>query len=186
MIPVGAFSYADLAPVLDKWTERVDAGDHEIWFRISSFGGDMFAGMDLIQRIQDDKREHGIVTVCVADNWTISMGFTFLQGACDVRLMTAHTILLAHNGSGGAKGTVEQMLESVEILKALNEAIGTMECTRLTISCDEYFAKIAKYAWTMAAAEAKEVGAVDAIIALKDLPRIYTLAPVRHEIEIEL
>lgn len=179
MITIGDFDAEVLNPAMIKFDQRVAAGDKTITFRINSFGGSIFLGLDVIQYIGDVKRAHNIRTVCIVDNRAYSMGAAFLESdACDTRLMTPRSTLLFHNASGGAEGTSEQIAEAAQMLAALNEAMARLCSARMHVTLEFYRNKIATQAWTMAAAEAIVTGAVDGIIETSDLPTAYELAPV--------
>lgn len=175
MIEIGDVSKSDLAPVQAKFDERVTAGDKEVWFRIDSFGGSIFAGNDFIQHIEDAKRAKGLKVVCVVDTKAYSMGFVFLQTFCDQRLMTKMATLLAHSGSTQVSGTVEQILSEVGFMLALNESMAATIAERLGMPVEDYKARIAGKDWTMAHAEAMAVNAIDGTISTSKLPPVYVL-----------
>jgi ATP-dependent protease ClpP protease subunit len=176
MIEIKDVDAESLAPAQAKFDERVAAGDTDIWFRINSFGGSIFDGMDFIQHIGDAKVASGKVHVtCVVDTKAMSMGFVFLETFCDSRYMTKRSLLLAHNGSTEVKGTVEQILSEVEFLKALNESLATTISDRLGMPVDEYKARVAGKDWTMSWEEAMRVNAVDSTINPDRLPPLFKL-----------
>lgn len=181
MIEITDFGDAELAPVLEKATELVDKGDKTLLFRINSFGGSIFAGMDLILAIEDLKKR-GVTVQCVVDFKAMSMGFVFLQSVCDERLMTKRSTLLTHNGSTSTRGTVEQIQEDAQLLAALNESMASTCADRLGMGLDEYKAKIAPGAWTMAWREALAVNAVDDIVDPADLPPLHRLAEAQLDL----
>ena len=169
MIPVGAFSDESLAGTEALFMEQVRGGASVVVFEIDSPGGSVFAGLKWIKEV-NHYRKQGLKTVCVVDPFAASMGFVFLQAACDVRLMTKGSVLLAHRGSGSAEGTVEQMAESVELLEAVNFALSELQAARMHITVEEFRARVAKHAWSMGWAEALEVGAIDGTVDAMDLP----------------
>lgn len=174
MIDVGAFSAQDLAPVRRKFAERVAAGDKVINFRINSFGGSVFDGLDLIQQVTD-ARARGVWVRCVVDTKAMSMGFVFLQTACDDRMMTPRAVLLTHNGSTGAQGTVDDLEEAMQMVRALNDAMARVCAARMGMPLERYKAKIRRHAWTMSADEALAVRAVDRVVDPLLLPPSYSL-----------
>jgi ATP-dependent protease ClpP protease subunit len=171
-IPVTEFDAAFLNPAADKFDELVDEGETKIWLQIDSFGGSIFDGMDFIKRIEDaKKRNPGVKTVCAVDVKAYSMGWALLQsGACDERVMTKRSTLLAHNASGGTKGTADQMEEDAELVRELSNALAEMCAARLKISVDEYKAKIDRRAWTFGWEKAVEIGGVDRVVDPSDIP----------------
>lgn len=155
-----------LVNVAREFTTLVEMGHRKIEIRIDSFGGSVFAGLAFIQYIEDVKEAAGVETVCIVDTKAMSMGFALLQSkACDVRLMTKRSILLAHNGSSGGQGTVEEMEETVDILKAINRALAEICGARLSIGVKGYLKKVnSRRAWVMTWEEALKVKAVDGVI----------------------
>lgn len=182
LITIEDFGRSELEPVKAMFDERVAAGDKEIFFRINSFGGSIFAGNDLLLHINDVKRSKGIQVRCVVDFKAYSMGFVFLQDACDERLMTKGSTLLAHNGASEVRGTAVQMREEAEFLDALNDSMAEVCADRLKISVEEYQEKIAYKNWTMSWKEAQRLGAIDGTVARKDLPPAYTLKAPQMDI----
>jgi ATP-dependent protease ClpP protease subunit len=169
-IPVIEFDENSLSAVYSKIKELVST-NKSITLRIDSYGGSIFDGQDFISKVTALKRAEQFTVTCISTTRAISMGFVLLQSpVCDTRLMTKSAILLAHNGSTRTAGTVEQIQEDAELLKALNEAMAEMICARIKLSVEEYKAKIALKAWTMSWAEAVEVGAVDGTIELTAVP----------------
>ncbi len=177
LIEVGAFSDVDLGPVIKKFDERVAAKDFIITFRIDSFGGDVFAGMDFIQHVEDAvKANPGTIVQCVVDTKAYSMGFAFLQsGACEQRFMTKRSTLLAHNSKGGSKGGAKDLASDAAFLSAIDEGMAQMVSDRLEISLDDYQHKVDGRDWTMAATEAYASNAVDDLVSPKDLPPAFKL-----------
>lgn len=177
MIELGDFTPAALLPAAQKFHERVMAGDREVLFRVNSFGGSVFAGLDLIQAVTD-ARARGLRVRCVVDTKAMSMGFVFLQTACDERMMTKRSTLLAHNGvlNGLPIGSARELDEAREMLHALDDAMSAVCAARLHLSLPEYRAKLRRHAWVMAYEEALAVGAVDRIVDPLLLPPVYLLA----------
>lgn len=175
LIEIGDISEALVVPVLKKFDERVEAGDKTINFRIDSFGGDIFLGMDFIQHVEDSARRNDLHVKCYVDKAAMSMGLVILESICDERFMTKRSVLLAHNGSAGARGTADEMGQQVEFLRALNVAMSEVVGSRLKIGVEAYRAKIAHGDWVFTWEEALAVGAVDAVVDPRDIPVAYVL-----------
>lgn len=185
MIQVGAFDEAHLKPALDKFNERVAAGDKKILFKVNSNGGSLFEGMEFIQTMEDVKKSTpGLIVECTVDWRASSMGFLFLQSeVCDQRFMTKRSFLLAHNGSTSAEGGVEELQQAANRLRTFNKAMAEIGSKRLKISKEEYLSKISRMDWTMDWTEALRVGAVDAVKDSKTLPACYKLAEPESGLE---
>ena len=174
MIEISEIDDAPLAAVLAKVDELVAAGDRTIMFRINSYGGGVAAGYDFIQSIEEHQKR-GVKVICVVDTKAMSMGFAFLQGFCDERLMTKRSILLAHRASTGLKGNVDKIAEELQYMLALDNALAEVCAGRLKISIAEYKAKVAHGDWTLSWEEAKKVGAIDGTVNPRDLPPVLEL-----------
>ena len=174
MIEITDVNDAALGPVLDKVDSLVAAGEKTVMFRINSYGGNVAAGLDFIQAIEEFQKK-GVKVICVVDTKAMSMGFAILQAVCNERLMTKRSVLLAHKASTQIKGNDVDVEEDLEFLRALDRSMAEVCAARLKISVEEYRAKISTKDWTMAWQEAKKIGAVDGIVAPKDLPPLYEL-----------
>lgn len=180
LIEVSDIGGDELTPVLKKFDERVTAGDLEIMFRLDSYGGSIFAGLDFIQHVEDATRNKGILVTCVVDTKAYSMAFVILQsGACTSRLMTERSTLLAHNGRTTVKGTAVDIESEAKFLRALDESMASLVVKRMgTLSLSDYRYKVEGKDWTMASTEALEVNAVDDVVDPELLPDAFALDPV--------
>jgi len=177
MIRIGDVEPETLAGVQELFDMRVRAGDRNILFRIDSFGGSIFDGLDFMQHVEDAKKRNNITVTCVVDTHAMSMGFVFLQDFCDTRLMTKRSVLLAHNGSARAAGTSEEMKRTAKFLEEISNALSEVCAARLNISVAEYKAKIQHADWVFGWEEALAVGAVDGVVNVSDLPPDFSLTP---------
>jgi ATP-dependent protease ClpP protease subunit len=172
VIEFGDVDDLNMGRAMRQFDRKVAQGERHIWFRVNSFGGSIFTGLDVIQHIELYKKLYAVDVTCVVDTKAMSMGAVFLESACDKRLMTKRSVLLFHNGSTGAEGTVEQIKEEAQILEALNYAMAEMSAARMNITVEQYREKIAKGAWTMGWKEALDVGAIDGTIEPADIPAV--------------
>lgn len=145
--------------------KAVSAGASYVFIHINSFGGSVFAGMDLIGRIDRAKEATGAKTICVVEHRAISMGFVFLQSsACDMRIARRGSILLDHKASGRIQGTVEEMEEQIAVLRAINRAMSEIICARLGLTYEQHEAMVDGRDWVMSSYEALAVNAVDRVV----------------------
>lgn len=173
-IEIGDVGYEELSPVVQTFADRVNAGDKVILFRINSFGGSIFAGMDFIDLVTQVKRVQGIKVQCLVGTKAMSMGLVILESEmCDERYALPHSVFLAHNGSSGGEGTAEQLRESAAILTALNAAMAQIIGSRLFMGPAAYSIMVAKHAWVFAGPEALAVGAIDALVRPESVPPLY-------------
>lgn len=138
-----------------------------VTLRISSYGGSIRYGLQLIQAVEDAKVEHGLRTVCLVDGPAYSMAFDLLQsGACDTRVMRLHSTLLAHRASREASGNMAALSEAARVLAALDRAFVLAAADRMGMTPEALQARIGDgpAGWIMAADEALAVHAVDAVV----------------------
>jgi ATP-dependent Clp endopeptidase proteolytic subunit ClpP len=104
---------------LNAW-DRIDA-DCEIEIQINSPGGDIIAGLALIDSIRLlEAKGHTITTVALG--MAASMGGVILQ-AGNNRVMGKNAMLLLHEGSMGAIGDFGQVEDRVKLMEKLHERI---------------------------------------------------------------
>lgn len=175
MVELGDFTPEVTGPFLNKVKELDSQGLPEIWVKINSNGGGIYAGLDLIQQMETLKTP----VTCVVDFRAISMGFAFLQsGACDKRLMTKRSHLMAHEASAGGRGTADQQRDLAQALDSVTSSLVAMMADRMKMSEEDFWKKIRNREWYMDYHEAEKYKAIDGISDPKDFP-----AQVSYEIE---
>lgn len=126
---------------------------------INSPGGQVFAGMDMVRRMEDS----GLQTRCVVDGLAASMAFYMLQG-CDKREMTKRSILMAHEPSGTVGGPGWEHENAARFLRALAHAMAEHCAARMKVSVDEYEQRISGgREWYFSIKDALGFGAIDAV-----------------------
>lgn len=170
LIPIEDIDSMTLPGIRASFDSRVDAGDKVVLFRINSFGGEVFAGMDFIQHVEDAKHAHDLHIQCVVDSRAMSMGAAFLESFCDERLMTRRSMIMFHGAATAVKGKQDDIESELSEVRAMNESLGNMCAARMNISREEYAAHTAHQNWFLAADEALKVGAIDGFVSADDLP----------------
>lgn len=177
-IKISDFDEANTTESQRIFDERVAAGDKTVLFEIDSHGGEVEAGMDLIHHIREEKRTHpGLQVVCVINWKAYSMGFFFLQGACDQRLATVDATLMTHEVAGGVQGKADQFANAAATLEALNDSFASLCAQRMKISKEEYRRHVAHNDWWMSADAALKLNAIDGITDDLELPPPFEYAP---------
>lgn len=129
---------------------------------ISSNGGDVSAGFELIDVILNSKTP--VYTVNLGNQYSMS----FLIGlAGHKRFATEHSTFLSHDGSNMVYGTGNKVQDQMDFQKKVEERIKEYVTKRTNITTEMYQEK-ARTEWYMYADEAKELGIVDYIIG-KDI-----------------
>lgn len=174
MVELTDFSPDVTVPFWNK-VKELDGQVPEIWIRINSDGGSIYAGLDLIQQVESLKTP----VVCVVDYRAISMGFAFLQSnACDRRLMTKRSHLMAHEASAGSGGNADQHRDIAQALDAVTSSLVGMMADRMEMPEKDFWEKIRNRTWYMDYHEAEKYKAIDGIADPKDFPE-----QVSYEIE---
>lgn len=150
--------------------QLVNAGRREITLRIDSPGGSILEGNRWIRDTEDLKKAYDLRVTCVVDGMAYSMAAVLLESSlCDVRLATTRSTILFHNGSGGIRGTAEEMRQTSVFLDALNTAMALTVSARLGMAVEVYQSKIAHADWIMAVPEALFNHALDGVVAPGDI-----------------
>ncbi len=125
---------------------------------INTFGGGVFAGQRMAQAIE----RHGEVT-CRVEGSAMSMGLYVLQ-SCEHREMTAWSLLLGHEASGGAEGQPDEIYRSAEFLRKLSHALAAYIVRNSNMTVEQYEAAVAHGGELLLTAdEALRFGFIDSI-----------------------
>jgi ATP-dependent protease ClpP protease subunit len=150
------------AEIFTKWLDKANAlKPKAIVVLINTHGGSVDAGYDMIKAIEDSEAP----VTCLVDIRAYSMGFAILQ-ACDKRLMTKRSALMAHEiKMGGLIFGGKQTFGNIQKHLEVNDEAFSEQCAaKLKISLEEYRKRVAGGRdWFMAHKEAVEVGAVDGV-----------------------
>lgn len=125
---------------------------------IASNGGEVDAGFQLIDVIENSKTPVYTVNLCNA----YSMGF-LIGLAGHKRFALPNAKFLMHDGSNVVYGTGTKVQDQMEFQKRVDSRIKDYIISHSNLSPEEYDAKL-RVEWFMFADEAKERGFVDSII----------------------
>lgn len=144
-----------------KELKEADSGDSPIVVEINTPGGSVFAGFQMSRAIEQSKNQ----VVCVVDGMAASMGLYILQ-SCDVRIMTARSLLMGHQPGAGAQGQQDELKKMGVILEKLNLVMAAHITSRMSIGIDEYLSLVAHGAelW-LTPTEALAIGAIDSKVS---------------------
>ncbi len=153
-----------------RLTQLIQGGERFVTIRIDSFGGSIFQGMRWGRQMEDLKKAYGVEVTCIVDGSAYSMGAVLLESPlCDRRLATLRSTILFHNGSSGARGTVEDMKQALDFLEALNEMMAWFVSNRLGVTVQDYRFRIDGHDWAMAAPEALTANVIDGFASPSDI-----------------
>lgn len=159
-----------LEPVTTRIRQLASSGRKEITLRIDSPGGSILDGNKWIRDTEDIKKANGLRFTCVVDGMAYSMAAVLLESSlCDVRLATTRSTLLFHNGSGGVRGTAEEMRQTSVFLEALNTAMALVVSARIGMPFEMYQSRISHADWIMAIPEALNNHVLDGVAAPSDI-----------------
>lgn len=151
--------------VTELMGNMLEARNHEakaILLEINSPGGSVYAGMKLAKVIEMFGLS-GTPVTCVVDGVAASMAFYILQ-ACQARIMTDRSILMAHEPSmspGSAKA--DDLKTGSDVLVKLGHAMAHHEARRMKVTVEQFEERIKGKDWYMTDDDATEVGAVDKV-----------------------
>lgn len=123
---------------------------------LDSPGGKVLEGRRLVAYLQSTNRN----IICVAQT-AISMAYVILQ-ACPVRLVTGHTILMAHQIAGGMNGSLREMKAAVNFTEKLANFYDQLIADRMGLTLEEYRGMINPELWFVGVKEAIDGRAADA------------------------
>lgn len=167
----------DLGEIFDEALEgpakafkAAAARSKDVTLRIDSPGGSIFAGLRWGRQMEDIKKRNGLHVTCIVDGLAASMAAVILESPlCDERLATSRSLLLFHNGSSGAQGTVEELQAAGAFLSAINEAMALNVSKRLGLTVEEYREKIQGADWVLSSRGALGVNALDGLANPEDI-----------------
>lgn len=127
---------------------------------ITSNGGDVYAGFELIDAIECSK----------TPVYTINMGYQFSMGfllgiSGHKRFATKHSKFLWHDGTSGTLNSTAKVRDEMEFQNRNEDRIRQFILEHTKIDPELYDSKL-RVEWYMFADEAKELGVVDYIVGI--------------------
>jgi len=152
---------------------------------IDSPGGDVLAGMRMLDAVAGLKAMHGGMRLTCFANTAASMAFYFLQVACDRRVVSVYSILMQHQSSLGVMGKAGEIQTRMDLVRQILEVLDRRVAARLGMSVEFYRARIVNDWWlvganALPARAADTVGVVACsaeLAAAKACPLAYALPP---------
>lgn len=177
MITLTTFEEADVKGILAALRD-MDGKTAQIWLRITTSGGSVSNGLQLIQTLEALKS----TVVCVVDFKAYSMGFDLLQSpGCDLRLATPRSTLMWHAPRMDSlkDHTGPELRDVADYLDASNNAFIYMTALRIGVNPEVLAKRIHRRDWWMSWQEAARWKFIDGIILPRDLPTLLWLPPVK-------
>lgn len=127
---------------------------------ITSPGGDVYAGFELVDAIENSK----------TPVYTINMGYQFSMGfllglSGHKRFATKHAKFLWHDGTSGTMNSTAKVRDEMEFQNRNEDRIRQYILDHTKIDPELYDSKL-RVEWYMFAEEAKELGVVDYIVGV--------------------
>lgn len=135
-VPIDTESVNQTLQFLDEMTGP------DIYLVLDSPGGSVVEGARLISYIEHSGKN--IYTVC--DNFCASMAFQIFEVG-KKRYMADNAILMAHQASGGAQGTLENMSEMLNMFKKYIDRMDAKAASRSGIEYSKFKAMVANNVW---------------------------------------
>lgn len=145
-----------------------------VTIEINSPGGQVFAGIAIQKTIE----RHDAPVVCVVDGMAASAAFVALQ-ACDYRVMTPRSILMAHQAATQAGGQSEDLGNARDVLAAIDRSMALFCSKRMGIAVEDFERRIAGgREWWFSLTDALHFGAVD-----REVDSVKEAAAISHVIQ---
>lgn len=140
--------------------QKAKENNDRVYLVISSPGGSVISGVKLVSYIENSKIE--INTVC--SEVCASMAFHIFEAGKN-RYMENRSILMGHPASGGARGTLPEMLSMLNAVKLLTDRLDAKIAKRANIPYEKFEVMVLRNLW-IEAVDAVKMGLADKIIAL--------------------
>jgi ATP-dependent protease ClpP protease subunit len=119
----------DDADKVHRWTvAAAKTSTSPVSFHISSEGGDVFAGISIIQSI-DALKGAGVSVTGIIEGQAMSMASIIVQ-ACDIREMTAMSVMMCHGVTFWSRGDIKNSRLELKLVEALTERVIDMYVAR--------------------------------------------------------
>lgn len=145
--------------VINQLTEN-ESRNEKIYLVISSPGGSVFAGNRLVSYLENTASD--VHTVC--SQVCASMAFHIFE-AGKTRWMIGHSLLMGHPASGGARGTVPEMLSMLNAIKLMTDRMDAKIAARAKIAYKDFELEVLKNLW-VETPDAIKMGLADGLIHL--------------------
>jgi ATP-dependent Clp protease protease subunit len=140
----------------------VSAKNPSVTVYIDSPGGDVMAGMRIIDAVQGLRAVRpGLRLQCYAQN-AASMAFIFLQTSCDRRVVSAFSVLMSHQASLGVRGKAGEVETRLDLVRQVLELLDVRVAARLGMSVAAYRQTIVND-WWLVGKNALEAKAADTL-----------------------
>jgi len=146
---------------VDKIITKLFSSTDDIYLYITSNGGDVLAGTNLIDIIQSISKNNIRNITCIADN-AASMAFAIFQ-SCPVRYVRKNSILMQHQMSLTISGSLYNILNHIEFINSIEQQLISLQAKRLGLT-DEEFIKITEHDYWLYGKDIIDHNAADEIV----------------------
>lgn len=149
----------------------VSAKSPSVTVYIDSPGGDVLAGMRIIDAVQGLRTVRpGLQLHCYAQT-AASMAFIFLQTSCDRRIVSSFSILMSHQASLGVRGKAGELETRLDLVRQVLELLDARVSARLGMSVEKYRQLIVND-WWLVGSSAFEAKAADTLGSVACTPEL--------------
>lgn len=143
-------------------TNLVKNKSKELYIFISSNGGSVTSGMQIVQTIQAIQKT-GVKVNCIG-NVALSMGFVILQ-YCDNRYVMPSSVLMQHQMSLGIEGPLKNVNSYMDFINTMDMEVEHYQANRLNLTVTDFKRKV-DHDWWMFGSSALEFGAADKLVSV--------------------
>ena len=117
----------------------------EILLYINSPGGLVFEG-DKLMAYMDYRQQTGTQITCIAQ-MAHSMAFSIMQ-KCDLRLVTASTMMMQHQISLGSYGELAKVNNYLQLINQVSKRLNQQAAKRIGVSLEEFEKRVQQDWWS--------------------------------------
>lgn len=140
--------------------ELVKNKSKELYIFISSNGGSVTSGMQIVQTIQALQKS-GVKVTCIG-NVALSMGFVILQ-YCDNRYVMPSSVLMQHQMSLGIDGPLKNVNSYMDFINTMDLEIENHQAERLNLTLESFKRKV-DHDWWLFGSSAVNYGVADKLV----------------------
>ena len=135
-----------------------DNGKDPIYIIISSPGGKILSGLDMIKRMETSDSP----VICVVDKYAASMAAIF-AASCPVLVVHKYAVIMFHEYAGGMQGTRKELKSQMQVAEAIWNAIVKDMSKKMNLTEAEFRRRSAED-WWFNGYEAARMGFARAVV----------------------
>ena len=170
-------SQNSVKPVIDGIKELSASSKADIYLIITSPGGSVLDGFQLINTMTGAKATLGVKTICIVESAAYSMA-ALIQSYCHQAYMTPNSSLLYHEAAYQVQDQMTHMISRMKFMDQFMKETNANVARQMGMPADEYEREINKELWYTSESAAR-YGITDGIIE-----GLYYVEPKKKEVSI--